>query len=465
MWKKYIIVKDLAELLDCLSIDSSKKKIIAGGTDLMLELERGVRSDMLTMLDITKIEELDRIWEDEKGYIHIGALVTHNDILASQLIRESAYPLMQACWQIGSPQIRNVATVAGNLITASPANDTITPLMAMDATLILKSTRGERKVPLCEFYLGVRKTVLQDDEFCTEIQIKTQPPESHGLYIKSALRKAQAISVVNTCVLLRIKEGQIIDAVITMGAVAPTIIHAKSVEKFLKNRKLDSETILAASELVEVDIKPISDLRGSDRYRSYVMKVLIKRALEAISKGEDLTPVPETVILLTDHSKSTHEIPERKEDHISAKINGQLVNLKDYSGKTLLRLLRDDLHFMGTKEGCAEGECGACTVHMNGKAVMSCLVPAPRANGANITTIEGISDEGSIHPLQQSFIDEGAVQCGFCTPGFIMSGTMLLREIPDPSEGEIKQAITGNLCRCTGYYKIVKAIDNVSRKS
>jgi aerobic-type carbon monoxide dehydrogenase small subunit (CoxS/CutS family) len=124
----------------------------------------------------------------------------------------------------------------------------------------------------------------------------------------------------------------------------------------------------------------------------------------------------------------------------------------------LLEVIREKLELTGTKEACSLGECGACTVILDGKAVNSCLVLAVEAKGKEILTIEGLRQNGELHPLQKAFIDEGAVQCGFCTPGMILSAKALLDKNPDPDEDEIKEALAGNLCRCTGYVKIVKAV-------
>lgn len=141
------------------------------------------------------------------------------------------------------------------------------------------------------------------------------------------------------------------------------------------------------------------------------------------------------------------------------KVNGQEHKLSVAPNKRLLDVLREDLNLIGVKEGCSVGECGACTVIMDGKIVNSCMVLAGQAQNSEILTVEGLEkEEGKLHPLQQAFLDAGAVQCGFCTPGMLMSSYNLLQSNPDPDEEEIKDAITGNFCRCTGYKQIIDAI-------
>ncbi len=132
--------------------------------------------------------------------------------------------------------------------------------------------------------------------------------------------------------------------------------------------------------------------------------------------------------------------------------------------KTLTQVLREDLNLLGTNEGCGVGDCGACTVVLDGKPVNSCLVLAVQADGSRIKTIEGVAHGDSLHPVQETFVELGAIQCGFCTPGMILSATSLLEKNPHPTEQEVRQALSGNLCRCTGYQKIVEAVQEASRR-
>jgi carbon-monoxide dehydrogenase medium subunit len=469
MWSQYLSVSQLDEVLDVLDQKQGKARIVAGATDLILELERGVRKGIETLIDITRIANLDEITLDEDGNIHLGPLVTHNHCVASKLIRERAFPLAQACWEVGSPQIRNRGTVIGNVITGSPANDTITPLMAMDANVVLRSKTRERVIPLREFYTGVRKTVMQPTEMVVDLFFQAMAPDCKGTYIKFALRQAQAISLVNVAVIITQNEdGLVQKAVITLGAVAPTIIHAAECENFLLGKALTDETIASAAELARTSARPIDDVRGTASYRKVISGVITKRALSRIAEGKERDFLPKSPVLLWGKEDTSPVLRVSSEHNdgspINTTINGKPYTFESGQGKTLLRLLREEARLIGTKEGCAEGECGACTVFLDGKAVMSCMVPAPRAHGANITTVEGVSTDGALHPVQEAFIRYDAVQCGYCTPGFIMSGAKLLEERPHPTVEEIRQAFTGNLCRCTGYYKIIEAIESASER-
>src|SRR5512133_3125598 len=226
MWNNYLNATTIDEVLRALAEKGERARIVAGATDLILELERGVRRGIDTLIDVTRIPDLDQISIDEDDVIHLGPLVTHNHCVESRLIRARAYPLARAAWEVGAPQIRNRGTIAGNLITASPANDTITPLMALNASVTLQSTKGTRTVALRDFYKGVRKTVMQPDEMLVDISFPAMISSARGTFIKLALRRAQAISVIDVAVILDLVGDAVKSASITLGAVAPVIIHA-----------------------------------------------------------------------------------------------------------------------------------------------------------------------------------------------------------------------------------------------
>jgi carbon-monoxide dehydrogenase medium subunit len=517
MWHTYFAPRTIAEALDLLARYGADCRLIAGGTDLILELERGVRKQKI-IVDVSRIPGLDEIGGSgirDQGsgvrrqisnpatrdasspqppipHLTLGPLVTHNQVVGSAAAVAHAFPLARACWQVGAPQIRNRGTVAGNCITASPANDTITPLWAMDATFTLASrARGERTLTCAEFFRGVRRTALQPDEMLVRINAPALKPTERGTFLKLGLRQAQAISVVNVAAIvdfgLQIADSgaaqsaicnlpsAISHARIALGAVAPTIIRAEEAEAYLAGKELTDEVIAHAAELTAAAARPISDIRGSAEYRRDMTRVLTERALRQLRDGVERVGWPARPALLRgaeNHKSANRQIANRKwhaggqPSAISLILNGRSTTLANACGKTLLRALREDAGLTGTKEGCAEGECGACTVWLDGVAVMSCLVPVERAAGCEVVTVEGLArPDGALHPIQRAFIEAGAVQCGYCTPGLLMSAANLLEEVPQPTADQIKQALTGNLCRCTGYYKILEAIANVTGTS
>jgi xanthine dehydrogenase iron-sulfur cluster and FAD-binding subunit A len=352
--------------------------------------------------------------------------------------------------------------------------------LALNAEITLASRRGTRKVALRDFYRGVRKTVMEPDEMLVDISFPALSRFHRGTFVKLALRRAQAISLVNVAMVLTLSDDVVQEAAVALGAVAPTIIRADEAEAFLAGKTLSDATIARAGELAARAARPIDDLRASAAYRREMVRVGTVKGLRALATGTQTDGFPGTPVLLRvsdgGNGKRSREsgprtvsaAPDTPRVHMAGTPIDTVINGKPYrftSGhdKTLLRLLREEAGLIGTKEGCAEGECGACTVYLDGQAVMSCLVPAPRAHGANIVTIEGLARNGNLHPVQQAFIDKGAVQCGYCTPGFIMAGAMLLDERPRPGRSEIEQALTGNLCRCTGYYKIISAVEAASK--
>jgi len=467
MWEKYLQPTTVDEALDLLAENREKARVINGGTDLLIEMERKARAPGV-MIDVSRVAGLDEIRFDH-GAIHLGASVTHNQVLASPLLRELASPLALACSEVGAPQIRNRGTIAGNVITASPANDTITPLSAMGARVTLTSkARGERQIPLLELIRGVRETTLAPDEMLTEISIPALRENQRGTFIKIALRRGQAISVVNVALVLEFSASHVANAQITLGSVAPTIVAAEEAQRFLRGSVLDDETIEGAADLAIHAARPIDDVRGSAAYRLEMVRVLTARALRQLREGTEGADFPADPPKLWGRSTGRFKMPDRQpggSDIIQTTVNGKQYEVRGAGRKTLLRMLREHIGLTGTKEGCAEGECGACTVLLDGIAVMACLVPAPRAQYANVVTIEGVKGENGLHPLQRAFIEAGAVQCGYCTPGLIMSGIQLLEEVASPTRRQIRQAIAGNLCRCTGYQKVVEAIERAALAS
>jgi aerobic-type carbon monoxide dehydrogenase small subunit (CoxS/CutS family) len=234
----------------------------------------------------------------------------------------------------------------------------------------------------------------------------------------------------------------------------------------LRGAPLDHQQCAAAGAAAGKAATPIDDLRATAAYRTSQISVMVERGLAAIAAGgeRDRWPDRQTFLRSSNNVTTRRPDPETLDDDspITVEVNGSTITAARATGLTLLDWLRDQAQCTGVKEGCAEGECGACTVQLDGQAVMSCLVPAARAAGCAVTTVEGLATDGALAPIQREFVEHAAVQCGFCTPGFLMSCASLLDEIPDPSLAEIRAGLAGNLCRCTGYRAIEAAVAAVT---
>ncbi|MGF1596983.1 MAG: FAD binding domain-containing protein [Acidimicrobiales bacterium] len=473
---RYETPTDLDAALTLLADGGDRARPIAGGTDLLVELDRGGRPGVDVLVDLGRIPGLDII-DVDGDHLRLGPLVTHNQVVSSSACRREAAPLAQACWEVGSAQLRNRATVVGNVVTASPANDTLSALTALGASAEIASLDGRRVVSLDELVIGFRTTSLAPGELVTALLVPRLDDRSRGVFVKLGLRRAQAISVLHLAAVVafdRPVSGPTGDAVVTgariaVGSAAPTVLTVVAAGDALVGRPFDDAAASAAATATAHAVSPIDDLRATAEYRRDLVTTMVERALGALMAGaQPSTPPPSPPRLWRpgfegrfptgpDHARSITDA-----DVVAATVNGAPVATDGAASVTLLDWLRR-AGVVGVKEGCAEGECGACTVILDGAAVMSCLVPAGRAAGADVITAEGLSGPGGeLHPVQRAFVDCDAVQCGFCTPGFVVAVVVLLDEHPAPTPDQVGAGLAGNLCRCTGYAAIRRAVERAA---
>ncbi len=438
----------------------STARIIAGGTDLLIELRRDSSKGPKVLVDISRIPALHQIRVSE-GTLSIGPLVTHSELQFSGAVQRSASLLSAAAAAVGAPQIRNRGTIGGNIMNAATCADTVPPLIALGAVVVLKSSRGTRDVGLGDLFLKPYQTKAQPDEILTEIKFPGLPADAGAAFVKLGRRNALSISRLSVAaVIQRDSQNRIADARIVPGAAFPTWQRITPAEQMLVGEQPSDALFEAAGRKVSEEMIRCSGRRWSTEYKEPVLAVLVRRALmqcvsPAIQTGrshdgsDGRSGAQATTVTFRSHHRYCT---------LSVIVNGRSRTATVPTNRTLLALLREDLGLTGTKCGCEIGECGACTVLLDGQPVNSCLVLAPQVHGRSVTTVEGLTREGKLHPLQLSFMENDAAHCGFCTPGMLMSAKALIDENPAPTETDIRTAISGNLCRCTGYKQIVQAI-------
>ena len=498
---EYIPAKTLAEACGVLAEHGADARVLAGGTDLLIEWRRAAsrvvgQASRLSggrpaldngpagetrrvagetpaplpkvVLDISRVPDLGGIAESD-GSLTLGPLATHADVQRSDLVGKFAPLLGSAAAAIGSPQIRARGTVGGNLMNAAACADTVPPLIALGATVTLQSQGGCRELALADLFLKPYQTQAKPDELLTCIRFPKLPSGARSAFIKLGRRNALSISRLSVAAILRIGEdGSITEARIVPGAAFPTWKRVPEAEQMLVGEKPAEKLFAAAGQKVSEEMIKATGRRWSTEYKEPVIAVLVRRALEecASKVGQRVSPAQSRAETLSSGQAGRTALlsqPPAGGCFVTTTINGRPEKLLLPAHRTLLEVLRDDLGLTGTKCGCEIGECGACTVLLDGEPVNACLVLAPQIDGRQVLTVEGMAQDGKLHPLQESFLDHDAVHCGFCTPGMLLSAKFLLEWNPRPTETEIRTAISGNLCRCTGYQQIVEAITKAAR--
>jgi xanthine dehydrogenase iron-sulfur cluster and FAD-binding subunit A len=446
----------LSEALALVAERRPATRLIAGATDVMVEVRRG-KFPLERIIDLSALtEELAQLSEDAER-LYVGALATHNAVLASPAFRRDALPLVQACQATGTPLLRTRGTLAGNVLTGRAEADASTALLALGAELDVRSAAGTRTLAVEELLTTRPARRLDPAELVERIAVPKLGQNRRGMYLKFSWRPGHAHALVNVAVVLGFTGSRVSEARIALGGVAATVIRARAAEAFLVGTHLDRATCAGAAAVAMNALAPADDERASGAYRRSVIATILERALTRLADGTEADDLPARPLRLEGGAPPPARLAFTGD--VRTTINGVPHVLAGTSRKTLLDALREDAGLTGPKEGCAEGECGSCTVWLDGRAVVSCLVPAPQAHGGRITTIEGLANGSELHPLQRAFVEEAAVQCGFCIPGMLMAGAKLIAERPGRTAADAREAISGNICRCTGYRKIVRAIE------
>ncbi len=278
----YLVPRSLTEALDMLAEYRGKARVIAGGTDVIPQM-RHRDFEVEALVDITRLPGMDLI-EEEGDEVFLGGIVTHAQVASSPLIKEKAGLLAEGAARVGSPQIRNIATVAGNVVSGQPAADTSIPLLALNARVTIASREGDRTLPLTDFFLGIGKTALDSSkEILTRIRFKALGENEGGCYLRLSKRQALALPMlVCSCVVRVEPENRVIEeASIALGPVAPTPFRATQAEAKLRNAPITRETLDAASDISMGECTPRDSLlRGSCEYREEMVKVFVRRSLK-----------------------------------------------------------------------------------------------------------------------------------------------------------------------------------------
>ena len=435
----------LSEAVALLGRLDSDARVIAGGHSLipMMKLRLAMPSHLV---DLAGVPELKGV-RLEGGEIVIGAMTTQREIIVSGLIAEHAPILRETAEVIADPQVRYLGTIGGNVANGDPGNDMPALMMTLGATYVLSGPGGERRVPARDYYLGLYETAAKPGEVLAAIRVP-RPPSGHGWAYEKLKRKVGDYATAAAAVILTVSGGRIATCAIGLTNVAGTALLAERRRR--GGRRLGARQAGARARRSRRNRR-----RFAFRRRARLGRISRQDGRRHDREGACPRVRPRNIL----------KGPRMSLTNVSMTVNGKTMSAEVEPRTLLIHYLRENLGLTGSHIGCDTSHCGACTVDVDGRSVKSCTIFAIQAAGADVLTIEGMAGaDGKLSALQEGFREMHGLQCGYCTPGMIVRAYRLLQENPNPSESEIRHGISGNLCRCTGYQNIVKAIQYAAAK-
>lgn len=459
----YVKPSSLPDVFDLLERYGDEAKLLAGGQSLLPALNMRLSAPAV-LVDVNGLAALRGIAVRDQT-LRIGALTRHVELAQSPEVARHAPLLARAIPHVAHAAIRTRGTFGGSIAYADPAAELPACAVALDAVFVLASRAGERRVPAREFFRDLYTTALRRGEVLVAGEFPLMEGPRRSVFLELARRRGD-YAVVGVALDAACEGGLYSRASVVFFGVGVTPVLAQTVAAAMEGRALSDEVVAAAQAAVGRDIAPAADLYHSAATKLRLAKVLVARGLLQLASGEVPASGRSSFDKLEANGDTTGGNPPptaapRDVIDVAMIVNGSKVSRRVAARQHLADFLREDLGLTGTHLGCEHGVCGACTVLVDGELVRSCLMLAAQADGANVETIEGLGERESVATLQKSFHERNAAQCGFCSPAMLITAAELVGRGERATRDEIREHISGNYCRCTGYHAIVDAIEQV----